>query len=69
VVLVTNAMVWRAVQRAEPRAIQQAVKTCILALIGLDAAVVALVTGPMWAAAVLALLAPTLILGRWMYST
>jgi UbiA prenyltransferase family len=69
VVLVTNAMVFRAVLSGRPAVIQQAVKTCILALIGLDAAVVAYVVGPDWAAAVLLLLVPTLILGRWVYST
>jgi 4-hydroxybenzoate polyprenyltransferase len=69
VVIVTNGMVWRAVMSGQPRAIQQAIKTCILSLIALDAAVVALVVGPIWAAIVLALLGPTLILGRWVYST
>ncbi len=69
VVLTTNLMVWRAVDKGEPRTTQHAVKTCIVALIGLDAAVVAMVCGPVWAGAVLALLLPTLTLGRWVYST
>jgi hypothetical protein len=62
-------MVYRGIWSGEPRMIQQAVKTCILALIALDAAVVAYVAGPVWAAVVLTLLAPTITLGRWVYST
>jgi 4-hydroxybenzoate polyprenyltransferase len=69
VVVVTNTMVYRGIWSGEPRMIQQAVKTCILALIALDAAVVAYVAGPVWAAVVLTLLAPTITLGRWVYST
>jgi 4-hydroxybenzoate polyprenyltransferase len=69
VVLVTNGMVWRALASTEPTKVQQAVKTCILAIIGIDAAVVALVCGPVWACGVLALLVPTIVLGRWVYST
>jgi 4-hydroxybenzoate polyprenyltransferase len=69
VVIATNVMAWRAAASGQPRAIQQAVKTCILALIALDAAVVAFVLGPTWAAVVLSLLVPTLFLGRWVYST
>jgi 4-hydroxybenzoate polyprenyltransferase len=69
VVLTTNVMVWRAVDSEEPKLIQQAVKTCIVSLIALDASVVALVNGPIWAAVLLVLLVPTLTLGRWVYST
>jgi 4-hydroxybenzoate polyprenyltransferase len=69
VVAATNAMVWRAIAHTEPRTMQQAVKTCIIALIGIDAALVALVNGSLWAAAVLVLLVPSLTLGRWVYST
>jgi 4-hydroxybenzoate polyprenyltransferase len=69
VVAVTNTMVWRAVVSGQPKAIQLAVKTCILALIGLDAAVVAFVIGPVWSGIVLLLLVPTLLLGRWVYTT
>ena len=69
VVVITNAMVWRATSDREPAKMQQAVKTCIVALIGLAAAVVALVCGPVWALGVLVLLVPTLTLGRWVYST
>ncbi len=64
-----NFMVMRGVIDGEPKKVQQAVKTCILALIGIDAAAVALFCGPVWAAGVLALLVPTLTLGRWVYST
>ena len=69
VLLTTNLMVWRAVDSGTPGAIQQAVKTCILAIIAVDATVVAFVNGPLWAVAILALLVPTLWLGRWVYST
>jgi 4-hydroxybenzoate polyprenyltransferase len=69
VVLATNAMVWRALIDSQPSKIQAAVKTCIMAIIAIDAAVVALVCGPIWAVAVLVLLLPSLTLGRWVYST
>ena len=69
VVLITNGMVWRAMSDPQPSKIQQAVKACIVSLIGLDAAVVALVNGPVWACGLLLLLVPTLTLGRWVYST
>lgn len=52
-----------------PQQVQAAVKQCILSLIVLDAAV-ALLVGPWYfAVAVLALLIPTMFLGRWVYST
>jgi 4-hydroxybenzoate polyprenyltransferase len=69
VVLATNGMVLRALIGTDPVKVQQAVKTCILAIIGIDAAVVALVCGPVWACVVLSLLLPTVVLGRWVYST
>jgi 4-hydroxybenzoate polyprenyltransferase len=68
-VLATNLMAWRALTDSQPAKIQAAVKTCIMAIIVIDAAVVALVCGPVWAAAVLLLLVPSLTLGRWVYST
>ena len=52
-----------------PHRVQAAVKRCILSLIVYDAAVTFAVAGPLWAIAVLALLAPTLLLGAWVYST
>ena len=51
-----------------PERVQAAVKQCILSLIVLDAAIVMLVAD--WLAiAVLALLIPTFVLGKWVYST
>jgi len=52
-----------------PRKVQMAVKQCILSLITLDAALCALTAEWYWAVAVLALWAPALLLGRWVYST
>lgn len=69
VLVAANAMTWRAIADPKPEKLQPAVKTCIVAIIGIDAAAVALVNGPVWAAAVLLLLVPTLTLGRWVYST
>jgi 4-hydroxybenzoate polyprenyltransferase len=69
VALVTNGFVWRALADMEPAKVQQAVKACIVSIIGLDAAVVAFVNGPVPACAVLALIMPSLIFGRWVYST
>jgi hypothetical protein len=58
-----------AVMYPEPQRVQAAIKYSILSLILLDAAVVALVAPPMYAFAVVALLLPALLLGRWVYST
>lgn len=52
-----------------PERVQQAIRRCLMALIMYDAAIVLALHGGVWAAAVLALLAPTLWLGRWIYST
>jgi 4-hydroxybenzoate polyprenyltransferase len=52
-----------------PRYVQMAVKRCILSLIVLDAAVALAAAGPMWGLIVLSLLAPTLLLAAWVYST
>jgi 4-hydroxybenzoate polyprenyltransferase len=56
---------------AEPEAdvIQSAVKHCILSLVILDAAICYVVWDLQGAIAVLALLIPTVVLGRWVYST
>ncbi len=59
----------RAVINPGPRCVQIAVKQSILSLVMLDAAVVLGVAGPIPAVAVLALLIPTVVLGRWVYST
>jgi 4-hydroxybenzoate polyprenyltransferase len=64
--------VWRcarAIARPEPVWVQMAVKNGILSLIILDAAVVYGVCGMTSAIAVLALLVPTVVLGKWLYST
>ena len=52
-----------------PAAVQIAVKQALITLIVFDAAATLMVRGPLWAMGVLVLLAPTLILGRWVYST
>ena len=52
-----------------PVAVQTAVKFGILSIIVLDALVVLPVRGLWPALTVLSLLIPTLILGRWVYST
>ncbi len=51
------------------RRVQLAVKECILSLIVIDAVACYAVRGVPWAIVILALLAPTLVLGRWIYST
>lgn len=53
----------------EPQNVQTAVKHSLFTLIVLDAAVVLAVCGPVPALAVVALLAPTVFLGKWVYST
>ncbi len=52
-----------------PAKVQVAVKSCIVSLIVLDAAVCMAASGPIWAIAVLMLLMPMLGLGKWVYST
>lgn len=52
-----------------PRNVQVAVKQCIMTLIFMDAAVVLQVASPLHSLVVIALLAPMLLLGRWVYST
>jgi 4-hydroxybenzoate polyprenyltransferase len=66
VTIVRRAMM--AVQRPTPQRVQQTVKMAILSIILFDAAI-ALLAGPMYAIGTLVLLAPTLLLGRWVYST
>jgi 4-hydroxybenzoate polyprenyltransferase len=58
-----------AVGDPSPERVQAAVKQCIFSLIVLDAAVVLLVAHWAFAIAVLALLVPTFVLGKWVYST
>jgi 4-hydroxybenzoate polyprenyltransferase len=59
----------RAVLEPEPARVQIAVKICIWSLIMLDAAVCLAVRGSTPALLVLALLIPTVTLGRWIYTT
>lgn len=58
-----------AVMSPTPQHVQTSVKMAILSLIVLDAAVAFLMSGAPAAIGILALLAPTLLLGRWIYST
>ena len=58
-----------AVANPTPENVQAAVKVCILSLILLDASVCLAISNPYWALAVLSLLLPTLLLGKWVYST
>ncbi|HWB13279.1 MAG TPA: UbiA family prenyltransferase [Pirellulales bacterium] len=63
---------WRALRAIidpMPVYVQSAVKQCLISLIVLDAAVCMGVRGPFYAMAVVALVLPTMFLGRWIYST
>ena len=71
-VVVSVLTVWRcarAISRPEPIWVRMAVKNGILSLIVLDAAIVYSVCGLVSAIVVLSLLVPTIVLGKWMYST
>ena len=57
-----------AVYDPRPARVQASVKTAIMTLIVLDAAI-CMIVGPYFALGVLALLLPTILLGRWVYST
>jgi 4-hydroxybenzoate polyprenyltransferase len=57
-----------AIMDPSPQQVQVAVKLAIMSLIMLDAAI-AMAVNPYWAIGVLALLAPMLLLGIWVYST
>ena len=59
----------RALRSPEPRTIQAAVKTGVLALVWLDVGLVASVRGPGPALAVAVLWLPAFLLGRWLYTT
>ena len=58
-----------AIANPSPENVQAAVKNAIFSLVMFDAAVVLAVVGVMPALAVLALLIPTMFLGKWIYST
>ncbi len=63
---------WRCVRTVidpSPAMVQAAVRHCIFSLVMLDAAACLAVRGPFGAIAILFLLAPTMFLGRWIYST
>ncbi|HMC10603.1 MAG TPA: UbiA family prenyltransferase [Pirellulaceae bacterium] len=58
-----------AISDPQPANVQAMIKHCILSLIMLNAAITMLTSGPMPGLAIAALLAPSLLLGRWVYST
>ena len=58
-----------AIANPSPQKVQFAVKNCILSIITLDAAIVLDTSNVYCAIGVLALLVPTLVAGRWVYST
>lgn len=60
---------FRAIIDPRPPLVQAAVKTCILTLIMLDAAALLPVQDMIWSAAILGLWIPTVLVGRWVYST
>jgi 4-hydroxybenzoate polyprenyltransferase len=58
-----------AVVRPAPHIVQSAVRTCVQAIIVLDAAICVGYAGPMWGFAILALMLPTFALTQWLKST
>jgi len=58
-----------AISNPDPSNVQRAVKHSIFSLVVLDAAIVLAVVGPTYAIGVVALLIPTVLLGKWVYST
>lgn len=62
-------LIGRAIRDPQPAAVQRVIKWSILGLIVVDSAVVWVFVGPMAAATIGLLLVPSLILGRWVYST
>jgi 4-hydroxybenzoate polyprenyltransferase len=69
VALATNTAAARAIRDPIPSIIQRAVKTGILALVWIDAGLVAAVRGPQMGWAIASLWVPAYLLGRWIYST
>lgn len=59
----------RAVLDPRPERVQPAVKNAIFSLVIIDAGMVLATQDYLWAFVMLALLAPMLLLGRWIYST
>jgi 4-hydroxybenzoate polyprenyltransferase len=68
-VLVIGQPCIAAIREPTPHQVQLAVKRCLVSLILLDAAVCYGIRGPQWAAAILLLLVPQWLLGRYVYST
>jgi 4-hydroxybenzoate polyprenyltransferase len=58
----------RAVRRPGPKEVQAAVKRCVLGLVGLDAVLATAFVGAP-GLAILLLLPPALVIGKWVYST
>lgn len=72
IALLSATVIYRSmlgVAEPTPQRVQAAVKRCILSIILLDAAVIGILCPWYYAVAVLALLVPTLVMGRWLYST
>jgi hypothetical protein len=70
--LVAALVAWRCVRAIvspEPRNVQSAVRYCILSLIVIDAGACLAVHDLSYSLSILALLVPTITLGRWIYST
>lgn len=59
----------RAIARPSPPLVQTAVRNSLLSLVVLDAAVVFALCGREWAFLILLLIFPSMLLGRWLYST
>lgn len=59
----------RTIRTPTPAMVQYAMKTFVLAIIAIDAVVASSIGGWQAGTVVLALLVPTLVLGRWVYST
>ncbi len=66
VILRRCLLAWR---DPRPETVQQAVRTCLRSIIVIDAAITLGYCGPLWGCAVLALLAPMLLLERWASTT
>lgn len=63
---------WRclaAVMDPVPQKVQTAVRLCLMSLVVLDASICVIVRGTGWSLVILALLVPTVLLGRWLPST
>ena len=68
--IVSQRRCLEAVLNPEPPLVQAAIKQCIFSLILFDAAITVFGTGrPEFGLGVALLIAPTMLLGRWVYST